>query len=172
MRISESCYSSLERLPERAKTDSFNIIAQKSVKCYGMSSDETASRLPITWGEITKAKAVEVKAEVEVDQMVAEEMLTRTSRNEVPSSYYRHNQTYSNCWRKCTTVNKTCQNTYVSIIWSGSNRFGASRGGSLLSDNRCLLTRSRRILERSTLTIAPFYCKRMEGKVPGSSCKL
>ena len=77
IRISESCYSSLERLPEIAETDSFNIVAQKSVKHYGMSSDETASKLPITWGEITKAKAVEVKAEVDIDQMVAEEMLTQ-----------------------------------------------------------------------------------------------
>ena len=39
MRISESHHSSLERLPERAETDSFNIVAQKSVKHYGMSSD-------------------------------------------------------------------------------------------------------------------------------------
>ena len=46
------------------------------MKHYGTSSDETASRLPITWGEITKAEATEVEAEVEVDQMVAEEMLT------------------------------------------------------------------------------------------------
>ena len=67
-RISESCYSSLERLPERAKTDSFNIVAQKSVKHYRTCSSETASRPPITWGEITKAQAVEVKAEVEVDK--------------------------------------------------------------------------------------------------------
>ena len=45
MRISESHYSSLERLPERAETDSFNIVAQKSMKHYGMSSNETASKL-------------------------------------------------------------------------------------------------------------------------------
>ena len=76
MRISESCYSSLERLPVRAETEPFNIVAQKSVKHYGTSSDETASKLPITWGEITKAKAMEVKAEVGIDEMVAEEMLT------------------------------------------------------------------------------------------------
>ena len=76
MRISESRYSSLERLPERAETDSFNIVTQKSVKCYGMSSDETASKLPTSWGEITKAEAMEVEAEVEVDQ-VLEETLTR-----------------------------------------------------------------------------------------------
>ena len=76
MRISESRYSSLERLPERAETDSFNIVAQKSMKHYGASSNETASRLRITWGEVTKAEAMEVEAEVEVDQMLAEEMLT------------------------------------------------------------------------------------------------
>ena len=75
MRISESHYSSLERIPERAETDSFNIVAQKSVKCYGTSSDETASKLPASWGEITKAEAMEVEAEVEVDQ-VLEETLT------------------------------------------------------------------------------------------------
>ena len=51
-RISESHYSNLERLSERAKTDSFNIVAQKSVKNYGTSSDETASKLPVSWGEI------------------------------------------------------------------------------------------------------------------------
>ena len=50
-RISESHYSSLERVPERAETDSFNIVAQKSVKHYGTSSDETASRFPVTWGD-------------------------------------------------------------------------------------------------------------------------
>ena len=50
------------------------------MKQYGMSSDETASKLQITWGEITKAEAMEVEAEVEVDQMVAEEMLTRNKR--------------------------------------------------------------------------------------------
>ena len=76
MRISESRYSNLERLPERAKTDSFNIVAQKSVKHYGTSSDETASRLPVSWEEITKAEAMEVEAEVEVDQ-VLEETLTQ-----------------------------------------------------------------------------------------------
>ena len=79
MRISESCYSNLERLPERAETDSFNIVAQKSVKHYRMSSDETASKLPVSWEEITKAEAMEVKAEVEVDQ-VLEETLTRNQR--------------------------------------------------------------------------------------------
>ena len=72
MRISEIHYSSLERLLQQ--------VAQKSVKHYGMSSDETASKLQITWGEITKAEAMEVEAEVEVDQMVAEEMLTRNKR--------------------------------------------------------------------------------------------
>ena len=77
MRTSESYYSSLERLPERPETDCFNIVTQKSMKYYGPSRDETASRLPITWGEITKAQAMEVKAEVEVDQMVAEEMQTQ-----------------------------------------------------------------------------------------------
>ena len=35
-----------------------------------MSSDETASKLPVSWGEITKAEAMEVEAEVEVDQLV------------------------------------------------------------------------------------------------------
>ena len=75
-RISESRYSScLERLPERAETDSFNVVAQKSVKHYGMSSDETASKLPTSWEEITKAEAMEVEAEVEVD-LVLEETLT------------------------------------------------------------------------------------------------
>ena len=72
MRISESRYSSLERLPERAKTDSFNIVTQKSRKHYGMSSDETASELPTSWEEITEAKAMEVEAEVEVDQVLKE----------------------------------------------------------------------------------------------------
>ena len=47
-RISESHYSNLERLPERAETDSFNIVAQKSAKRYRMSSDETASKLPVS----------------------------------------------------------------------------------------------------------------------------
>ena len=75
MRVSERCYSSLERLPKRAEIDSFNIVAQKSVKHYGMSSDETPSKLTTSWGEITKAKAMEVEAEVEVDQ-VLEETLT------------------------------------------------------------------------------------------------
>ena len=75
MRISDSHYSNPERLPERAETDSFNMVTQKSVKHYGMSSDETASKLPVSWGEITKAKAMEVEAEVEVDQVV-EETLT------------------------------------------------------------------------------------------------
>ena len=75
MRISESCYSNPERLPEKAETDSFNIVAQKTVKHYGTSSDETASKLPVSWGEITKAEAMEVEAEVEVDQVV-EETLT------------------------------------------------------------------------------------------------
>ena len=79
MRISESHYSNLERLPERAKTDSFNIVAQKSVKRYGTSSNETASKLPVSWEEITKAEAMEVKAEVEVNQ-VLEETLTRSQR--------------------------------------------------------------------------------------------
>ena len=64
-RISESRYSNPERLPERAETDSFNIVAQKSVKCYGTSSNETASKPHVLWGEITKA-------EVEVDQVVEE----------------------------------------------------------------------------------------------------
>ena len=59
MRISESRYSNPERLPERDETDSFNIVAQKSVKHYGMSSDETASELPVSWGEITEAEAME-----------------------------------------------------------------------------------------------------------------
>ena len=44
-----------------------------------MSSDETASELPVSWGEITKAEAVEVEAEVEVNQVV-EETLTRSQR--------------------------------------------------------------------------------------------
>ena len=79
MRINESRYSNPERLPERAETDSFNIVAQKSVKRYGTSSDETASELPISWGEITKAEAMEVEAEVEVNQVV-EETLTRNQR--------------------------------------------------------------------------------------------
>ena len=74
-RISERCYSNPERLPERAETDSFNIVAQKSMKCYGTSSDETASELPTSWGEITKAEAMEVEAEVKVDQ-VLEKTLT------------------------------------------------------------------------------------------------
>ena len=78
-RISESCYSNPERLPERAETDSFNIVAQKSVKHYETSSDETASKLPVSWGEITKAEAMEVEAEVEVDQVV-EETLTQSQR--------------------------------------------------------------------------------------------
>ena len=72
-RISESRYSSLERLPERAETDSFNIAAQKSVKHYGTSSDETASKLPTSWEELTKAEAAEVQAEVD---QVLEETLT------------------------------------------------------------------------------------------------
>ena len=79
MRISESCYSNLERLPERAETDSFNIVTQKLVKHYGMSNDETASKLPVSWEEITKAEAMEVEAEVEVDQVV-EETLTRNQQ--------------------------------------------------------------------------------------------
>ena len=73
MRISESRYSNLERLPERAKTDSFSIVTQKSMKHYGTSSDETARKFPVSWEEITKAEAMEVKAEV--DQVV-EETLT------------------------------------------------------------------------------------------------
>ena len=56
-RISESGYSSLEGLLERAQTDSFNIVTQKSMKHYGMSSDETVSKLPIIWEE-TEAEAV------------------------------------------------------------------------------------------------------------------
>ena len=67
MRISESGYSSLERLPERAETESFNIVTQKTVKHNGTSSDETASKLPTSWEEITKAKAAGVEAGVEVD---------------------------------------------------------------------------------------------------------
>ena len=39
-RVSESHYSNPERLPERAKTDSLNIVTQKSVKHYGTSSDD------------------------------------------------------------------------------------------------------------------------------------
>ena len=78
-RISESRYSNLERLPERAETDSFNIVAQKSMKHYGTSSDETASKLPVSWEEITKAEAMEVEAEVEVDQ-VLEETLTQNQQ--------------------------------------------------------------------------------------------
>ena len=74
-RISGSRYSDLERLPERAETDSFNIVTQKSVKHYGTSSDETASEFPVSWEEITKAEAMEVKAEVEVNQ-VLEKTLT------------------------------------------------------------------------------------------------
>ena len=62
-------------MPERAETDSFNIVTQKSVKCYVTSNDKTASKLPVSWEEITKAEAMEVKAEVEVDQVV-EETLT------------------------------------------------------------------------------------------------
>ena len=69
-RISERCYSSLERLPERAETDSFNIVTQKSMKRYGTSSDETARKHPASWGETTKAEAMEVGAEVEVDQVL------------------------------------------------------------------------------------------------------
>ena len=72
-RISESGCSGL---PERAQTDSFNIVTQKSVKHCGTSSDETASKRPIRWGETTEAKAMEVEAEVEVDQMVEEKKLT------------------------------------------------------------------------------------------------
>ena len=79
MRISESRYSNSERLPERDETDSFNIVAQKSVKHYGTSSDETASELPVSWGEITEVEAMEVEAEVEVNQVV-EETLTRSQR--------------------------------------------------------------------------------------------
>ena len=79
MRISESRYSNPERLPERAETDSFNIVAQKSVKRYCTSSDETASKPHVSWGEITKAEAMEVKAEVEVDQVV-EETLRRNQQ--------------------------------------------------------------------------------------------
>ena len=78
-RGSESCYSNPERLPERAETDSYNIVAQKFVKCYGTSSDETASKLPVSWEEITKAEAMEVEAEVEVNQ-VLEETLTQSQR--------------------------------------------------------------------------------------------
>ena len=44
-----------------------------------MSSNETASELPVPWGEITKAEAMEVEAEVEVNQVV-EETLTRSQR--------------------------------------------------------------------------------------------
>ena len=66
-------------MPEGAETDSFNIVAQKSVRRYGTSSDETASDLPVSWGEITKAEAMEVEAEVEVNQVV-EEILTRSQR--------------------------------------------------------------------------------------------
>ena len=44
-----------------------------------MSSDKTASKLPVSWEEITKAKAMEVEAEVEVDQVV-EETLTRNQQ--------------------------------------------------------------------------------------------
>ena len=42
-----------------------------------MSSDETASELPVSWGEITKAEAMEVEAEaeVEVNQVVEEDSL-------------------------------------------------------------------------------------------------
>ena len=46
---------------------------------YGTSSNETASELPVSWGEITKAEAMEVEAEVEVNQVV-EETLTRSQR--------------------------------------------------------------------------------------------
>ena len=74
-RISESGYISLERLPERAQTDSFNVVAQKSVKRYGMSSNETASILPTEWEEITRAEAMEAKVEGKVNPMV-EGMLT------------------------------------------------------------------------------------------------
>ena len=74
-RISESSCSSLEGLLERAQTDSFNIVAQKTVKHYRMSSDETASILPTEWGEITMAESMEVEAEVKVDPMVVEKML-------------------------------------------------------------------------------------------------
>ena len=49
------------------------------MKRYGTSSDKTASKLPVSWGEITMAEAMEVKAEVEVDQ-VAEETLTRSQQ--------------------------------------------------------------------------------------------
>ena len=66
-------------MPERAETDSFNIVAQKSVRRYGTSSDETASDLPVSWGEITKAEAMEVEAEVEVNQVVGK-ILTRSQR--------------------------------------------------------------------------------------------
>ena len=66
-------------MPERAETDSFNIVAQKSVRRYGTSSDETASDLPVSWGEITKAEATEVEAEVEVNQVVGK-ILTRSQR--------------------------------------------------------------------------------------------
>ena len=66
-------------MPERAETDSFNIVAQKSVKHYGTSSDKTASKLPVSWGEITKAEAMEVKAGVALDQVV-EETLTQNQR--------------------------------------------------------------------------------------------
>ena len=44
-RVSESGYSSLQRLVERAQTDSFNIVTQKFMEHYGMSSDKTASKL-------------------------------------------------------------------------------------------------------------------------------
>ena len=54
-------------------------LSLKSVKRYGMSSDETASKLPVSWEEITKAEAMEVEAEVEVDQ-VLEETLTQNQR--------------------------------------------------------------------------------------------
>ena len=75
-RISESGYSSLEELPERAQTDSFNIVTQKSVKHFRMSSDETANKLLIRWGETTEAEAMEVEAEVKVNPMAAEKILT------------------------------------------------------------------------------------------------
>ena len=76
---SSNSYSDLERLPERAGTDSFNIVTQKSMKHYETSSNETASKLPTSWGETTKAEAMEVEAEVEVDQ-VLKETLTRNQR--------------------------------------------------------------------------------------------
>ena len=55
------------------------------------------------------------------------------------------------------TSEHKCQRTLIRGTWSGSNKFGASRGESLLSHNRCLLI--------DKISTSLVECERVKAKI-------